>query len=144
MKAIILLLLLTISTISFSQIANLETVRNFWDTNIMEIIRLDKEKIMEHTNYPVEGSWGYVLELESEPENWSETDFNAGIPVIFNDEMRIALRGKTYNDLVHFENEAGELEFILQVSTITSTEDGDFESSTFLYFKKFEGCMETF
>ncbi len=47
-----------------AQIASLETVRNFWDKNIMEIIRLDNDKIIEHTNYPVEGSWGYVLELE--------------------------------------------------------------------------------
>jgi len=144
MKALFLLLLLMSSTISFSQIANLETVRNFWDTNIMEIIRLEKDKIIKHTNYPVEGSWGYVLELEGEAEIWTTEDFNAGIPLLFNEELRSAMRSKSYNDLVHFKNDNGELEFILQVTTITSTEDGDFESSTFLYFKKFEGVWKLF
>ena len=144
MKALLFLLLMTTSTVAFSQIADLETVRNFWDTNIMEIIRLEKDKIIEHTNYPVEGSWGYVLELEGEPETWTNTDFNNGLPVIFNDQLRIALRSKTYNDLVHFENEKGELEFIIQLTSITSTDDGDFESSTFLYFKKFEGVWKLF
>lgn len=144
MKTLLFLLIITISSSTNAQIASLETVRNFWDTNIMEIIRLDKEKIIEHTNYPVEGSWGYVLELEGEPDTWTTAEFNNGLPLIFNDQLRIALRSKTYNDLVHFENETGELEFIIQLTSITSTDDGDFESSTFLYFKKFEGVWKLF
>jgi len=135
---------MSMTNISFSQKASLETVRNFWDTNVLEIIRLDTKNIIEHTNYPVDGSWGYVLELEGEPETWTNEDFNTGIPTLFNEQLRIAVRGKTYNDLVHFENEAGELEFILSLSFTTATDEGDFESSTFLYFKKFDGIWKLF
>lgn len=144
MKTFLFVLIVMLTKISFSQKASLETVRNFWDSNVMEIIRLDEDKIIEHTNYPVDGSWGYVLELEGEPETWTDTDFNNGLSTIFNTELRVALREKTYNDLVHHENEAGELEFILSISFTTSTEDAEFESMTFLYFKKFEGIWKLF
>lgn len=144
MKASFIFLLLFFSSVSFGQQADHATVQQFWNSNILEIVRLDKEKIIEHTSFPVAGSWGYVLELEGEPESWTSEDFINNIPKIFNDEVRIKLRGMTYNDLVHHKDENGELNFILQLNFQTVVEAGTFESSTLLYFKKFDGIWKLF
>jgi hypothetical protein len=144
MKALSSLLFLLLFSVAFSQKADLATVQKFWDNNIMEIVRLDKEKIIEHTAFPVSGSWGYAIELEGGPEDWSNDDYKNNLDKIYNEELRVKLRGMNYNSLVHHTDENGELNFILQLTFETITDDGTFESATLLYFKKYEGIWKLY
>lgn len=144
MKVLTSLLFLFAFSCVYSQKADLATVQNFWDNNIMEIIRLDKEKIIDHTAFPVSGSWGYALELEGGPEAWTDDDYKLNLDKIYNEELRIKLRGMNYNSLVHHTDENGELNFILQITFETITDVGTFESATLLYFKKYEGIWKLY
>jgi hypothetical protein len=115
------------------------------DNNIHEIIALDEEKIIEHTAFPVAGSWGYILNLD-DPESVTDEDFTHNLKDIFTDEVRLALRQKTYNDLVHNMDENNELNFIVQIVSTYTMEDTEkmMESMMLLYFKKFEGQWKLF
>jgi hypothetical protein len=144
MKTLILLLFASLSLVSFGQKANLATVQGFWDTNIMEIIRLEKEKIIEHTSFPVSGSWGYAIELEGGPEDWSDEDYKNNLEKIYNEELRTILKGMNYNSLVHHTDENGDLNFIIQINMETTTDEGTFESATLLYFKKYDGIWKLY
>jgi hypothetical protein len=144
MKALTTLLFSILFSLAFAQKADLATVQNFWDNNIMEIVRLDKEKILEHTAFPVTGSWGYAIELDGGPEDWKNDDYTNNLDKIYNEELRIKLRGMNYNSLVHHMDDDGELNFILQLSFETVTDDGTFESATLLYFKKYDGIWKIY
>ncbi|TNF48546.1 MAG: hypothetical protein EP305_05260 [Bacteroidetes bacterium] len=145
MKTLLITAFLLLNGFTFSQKADLNTVKTFWETNIYEIIILDQEGIEKHTHFPVEGSWGYILDLE-DPESTTDEDFTHNLKEIFTEEVRVALRNKTYNDLVHHTDENGELNFIVQVMMTTQLEDSDevMESMMILYFKKFEGDWKLF
>ena len=147
MRLLLSLCFFLFSLTSYSQKTDLATVRNFWDTTIMEIVRLDKDKIIEHTHFPVEGSWGYALEMEGlseEPEEWSDADFKNNLDKIYTAETRSALQKKTYNDLVHFIDDQGELNFILQLTFETEMDGETYESATILYFKRYESIWKLF
>ncbi len=144
MKSIATLTFCLIISVVFGQKTDLETVKKFWDTNIVEIIRLDQESIIEHTHFPVSGSWGYVMELEGDAETWTKEDFISAIPAIFNEELREKLQKENYNSLVHHIDEVGNLHFILQLNFETITSDGVFESTTLLYFKRFDGVWKIY
>jgi|GEM_PF-1307875 hypothetical protein len=145
MKTLLITSFLFLNGFIFSQKADLNTVKTFWDANIYEIIILDQEGIEKHTYFPVEGSWGYILNLE-DPESTTDEDFTHNLKEIFTEEVRVALRNKTYNDLVHHTDENGELNFIVQVITTTQMEGSGevMESMMILYFKKFEGEWKLF
>ena len=146
MKRILLFAMLTLGPIwsSFSQKADLETVQSFWNSNIAAIISLDRETIISQTNFPLEGSWGYVVELEGDADSWTKEDFVQNIDKIFNDEMRVKLRRMDYNQLVHHVDEDGQVNFILQLLFVTEEEGVKYESATLLYFRKFEGIWKLY
>lgn len=137
---IFLFLLIVTASININSQTNRDVIISFWDSNIQAIVNLDQEKIIEQTNFPVGGSWGYAMELESSMEKWSKEDFISNISKIFNEETRDQLKQKTYNDLVHYKNDDGVLELIINVNFQTKMEGSSdtIESSTIFFFKMFE------
>lgn len=131
------------SFISLGQKADLETVESFWKTNISAMISLDKEMIIEQTNFPLEGSWGYAIGLDGDAQDWTKEDYTSNLNLIYTDEVRIKLRGLDHNHLVHHKDAAGELNFILQLNFVTVS-DGPYESATLFYFKRFDGVWKLF
>lgn len=146
MRTILILFVLLATNFSIAQKTTRDVVINFWDTAIQPIIDLDKEKIIEHTNFPLQGSWGYQLDLSTGPDEWTKDDFTSHLEMIFNEETRALLKQKTINDLVHYTNEAGEFEFIINVNFYSIQEEtGDqYESVTIFYFKKFEDVWKLY
>jgi hypothetical protein len=140
MRSLIFVLFLLAGNVSFSQTTNRNVVISFWESNVQAIIDLNKTQIIEQTNFPLEGSWGYAIELESSPEEWTKEDFVSHLESIFNEETRKQLSEKTYNDLVHYNDEAGNLIFIVNVNFLTKdSESGEsYESSTIFFFKQFD------
>jgi hypothetical protein len=144
MKSVVTLTFSLIISVVVGQKTDFETVKKFWDTNIAEIIRLDQDSIIEHTYFPVSGSWGYVMELEGDAESWTKEDFISAIPSIFNEELRKKLKEENYNNLVHHIDESGNVHLILQLNFETYTSEGIFESTTLLYFKRFDGVWKIY
>ena len=131
---------------SFSQKLEYNVIVAFWDSNIKAIVDFDSTKIIAQTNFPLEGSWGYAIGLETEPEEWTKTDYITNLESIFTEELRILLREKTYNDLTHYANDAGEIQLIINLmSYYTDIETQEtYESSTILFFKKFNNEWKLF
>lgn len=140
MKPALTIVFLFLSSILFAQSTPRDVVISFWNSNIKAIVELDKETILNQTNFPLEGSWGYALELDKAPEEWSKDDYTNNLSKIFNEETRDQLKQKTFNDLVHYKNEQGELIYIVNVVFNTKMEGSDeyMESSTIFFFKMFD------
>lgn len=140
MRSLFILLFCSFSLFSFGQATNRDVVISFWNSNIQSIIDFDQAKIIAETNFPVEGSWGYVVGLESSPEEWTKEDFVKHLEQIFTSEYRAILEQKTYNDLVHHTNDAGQREFIINLNTSTKDpESGEvYESAMIMFFKQFD------
>ena len=146
MRRLLLLSLLTVSIFfeTFAQKADLETVQSFWNSNIAAMISLDRETIIYQTNFPLQGSWGYALQLEGDADSWTKEDFVQNVDKIFNDELRIKLRRIDHNQLVHHVDENGQLNFILQLLFVTEEDGEKYESATLLYFKQFDGIWKLY
>ena len=131
---------------SFSQKLERNVVVAFLESNVMAIIDFDSTKIVAQTNFPLEGSWGYAIGLETEPAEWTKSDYTTNLESIFTDELRTLLREKTYNDLTHYTNDTGEIQLIINLmSYYTDIETQEtYESSTILFFKKFDNEWKLF
>lgn len=140
MKPALTIVFLFLTSVLFAQATPRDVVISFWNSNIKAIVDLDKETILNQTNFPLEGSWGYAIELDKAPEEWTKDDYTNNLSKIFNQETRDQLKQKTYNDLVHYKNEQGELIYIVNVVFSTKMEDSDeyMESSTIFFFKMFD------
>ncbi len=140
MKPALTIVFLFLTSVLFAQATPRDVVISFWNSNIKAIVELDKETILNQTNFPLEGSWGYAIELDKAPEEWTKDDYTNNLLKIFNQETRDQLKQKTYNDLVHYKNEQGELIYIVNVVFSTKMEDSDeyMESSTIFFFKMFD------
>lgn len=144
MKPIVTLILILITSFSYSQTTPRDVVISFWNSNIKAIIELDEKTIIEQTHFPLEGSWGYALELQSDV--WTNEDFTSNLAKIFNEATRDQLKQKTYNDLVHYKNDAGELVYIVNVNFSEKDQDSGemMESSTIFFFKMFDNKWQLY
>ena len=77
----------------------------------------------------------------SDPESWTKELYTNNLDQIFTEEIRIAMRAKTINDLAHFKTDEGETSLLLSILIETYDKESDmtFESSYMFFFKKFEG-----
>ena len=140
MKPALTIVFLFSTSVLFAQATPRDVMIRFWNSNIKAIVDLDKETILNQTNFPLEGSWGYAIELDKAPEEWTKDYYTNNLSKIFNQETRDQLKKKTYNDLVQYKNEQGELIYIVNVVFSTKMEDSDeyLESSTIFFFKMFD------
>jgi len=135
MRSVLSSVVVLFTFISFGQKGDLQTVQAFWDNNIQEIVRLDKVKIIEHTHFPVDGSWGYAVDYNLDPADWTDELFKDNLDKIFDESLRAVLKGMDYNQLVHHRDENGALNFMIQLFFETEIDGTKLESSTILFFK---------
>ena len=131
---------------SFSQKLERNVVVAFWESNIKAIVDFDSTKIIAQTNFPLEGTWGYAIGLETAPEEWTKTDYITNLESIFTEELRTLLSEKSFNDLTHYVNDIDEIQLIINLmSNFTDIETQEtYESSTILFFKKFDNEWKLF
>ncbi len=141
MKTILIVAFALLTSISFSQLVPKPELDQFWNSTVLPIVKLDKETIISQTNFPLEGAWGYMVDDLSDPESWTKELYTNNLDQIFTEEIRIAMRSKTINDLAHFKTDEGETSLLLSILIETYDKESDmtFESSYMFFFKKFEG-----
>jgi len=141
MKTILIIAFTFLTSITFSQLVQKAELEEFWNSNILPMVKIDKETIISQTNFPLEGAWGYMVDDLSDSESWTAELYTNNLEKIYTDEIRIAMRSKTINDLAHFTTEEGETALLLSIMIETYDKESDmtFESSYMFFFKKFEG-----
>lgn len=146
MKTILIIAFTFLTSITFSQLVQKAELEEFWNSNILPMVKIDKETIISQTNFPLEGAWGYMVDDLSDPESWTAELYTNNLEKIYTDEIRIAMRSKTINDLAHFTTEEGETALLLSIMIETYDKESDmtFESSYMFFFKKFEGNWKLF
>lgn len=108
-------------------------LKKFWASHIQPIIDLDREKIIDQTNFPLAGEWYAEFDMwESTPEELQEA-YVERLDEIFDEEFRKTLAGLTWENL-----EVGELEdgYLINLPLLFVEEvDGDiYESAMILEF----------
>jgi len=91
MRAIILILFSFLTNLSFSQISDTLEARRFWENNIQAIVKLDKQKIISQTKFPLDVNVG--------DGSWSETEFKARLDSVFTEPLRTELSDGNYHDI---------------------------------------------
>ena len=114
----------------FAQIAE-QDFEDLWSDNIQAIANLKKEKIIEQTNFPLEGDWSMMLDL---PEGGTEQEYTDNLENIFSETLRAALKNSKPEDL---KSDGGNL--VYTYSETYSEDDMEFEFMTFYTFQKIEG-----
>lgn len=140
MKTTLIIAFTLFTSISFSQLVQKAELEAFWNSNILSMVKIDKETIISQTNFPLEGAWGYMVDDLSEPESWTQELYSNNLEKIYTNEIRIAMRSKTINDLAHFTTEEGETALLLSIMIETYDKESDmtFETSYMYFFKKFD------
>ena len=135
-----------LTMITHSHLVPKPELEQFWNSTILPIVQLDKETIISETNFPLEGAWGYMVDDLSEQESWTQALYSANIEKIYTKEIRIAISGKTINDLAHFTTDEGQIALLLSILIETYDKESDmtFETSYMYFFKKFDGYWKLF
>ena len=146
MKTYLIIAFTQLTMITHSQLVPKPELELFWNSTILPIVQLDKETIISETNFPLEGAWGYMVDDLSEQESWTQPLYSNNIEKIYTKEIRIAIGGKTINDLAHFTTDEGQIALLLSILIETYDKESDmtFETSYMYFFKKFDGYWKLF
>ena len=146
MKTTLMIAFTLLTSISFSQLVPKAELEQFWNSNILSMVKIDKEAIIAQTNFPLDGAWGYMVDDLSEPESWTQELYSNNLEKIYTDEIRIAMRSKTINDLAHFTTDEGETALLLSIMIETYDKESGmtFESSYMFFFTKIDGNWKLF
>lgn len=146
MKTTLIIAFTLLTSISFSQLVQKAELDEFWNSNILPMVKIDKEAIIAQTNFPLDGAWGYMVDDLSEPESWTQELYSNNLEKIYTEEIRIAMRSKTINDLAHFTTDEGETALLLSIMIETYDKESDmtFELSYMFFFKKIDGNWKLF
>jgi hypothetical protein len=146
MKTFLIIAFTQLTIISYSQLVSKPELEQFWNSTILPIVQLDNETVISQTNFPLDGAWGYMVDDLSEPESWTQALYSNNLEKIYTNEIRIALRGKTINDLSHFTTDEGQIALLLSILIETYDKESDmtFETSYMYFFKKFDGYWKLF
>jgi hypothetical protein len=146
MKTFLIIAFTQLTIISYSQLVSKPELEQFWNSTILPMVQLDNETVISQTNFPLDGAWGYMVDDLSEPESWTQALYSNNLEKIYTNEIRIALRGKTINDLAHFPTDEGQIALLLSILIETYDKESDmtFETSYMYFFKKFDGYWKLF
>lgn len=146
MKTFLIIAFTQLTIISYSQLVPKPGLEQFWNSTILPMVQLDNETVISQTNFPLEGAWGYMVDDLSEPESWTQALYSNNLEKIYTNEIRIALRNKTINDLAHFTTDEGQIVLLLSILIETYDKESDmtFETSYMYFFKKFDGYWKLF
>jgi hypothetical protein len=113
-----------------------DEAKAFWNDNMQAIVRLDASKIVAQTNFPLEGQWAFMLDLE---DGGTPAEYSAKLSEIFPVAMRNKLKLENHRNLATVKMD-GKVAFITYTFSELTIENGEkFESMTFYSFEKFEG-----
>jgi len=127
MKNYLLLAIILFTNISFSQISDVAEAQNFWDNNIQAIIRLDADKIISQTKFP--------LNMLASGDELTAEEFKGKLNQVFTDAVRIDLRGGSISNIDAWVMSEDDSETYMVACTNPSD---DYDAVVFL-FKEFDG-----
>jgi hypothetical protein len=108
----------------------------FWKDFRFRIYQKNKDRVIQNIQFPLDGEWGFVLEVKKSSLDLTSKDFKEGYDVIFNSLVKMQIYGidiKTF-DYMKSLKDGALIGFRVGVSL---TEDADeFESSRFFTFSK--------
>lgn len=119
---------------TFAQSIKKVDTQLFWETNIQPFLDGDLDAIVAQTDFPI----------AMFDEDMDEELFRENFPYIFDELTLEALAAQSYRDVYVLDDPPSELIYMVSIYTETQMEDEILESTTMLYFKKFEGKWKFF
>lgn len=129
--------------LGFSLTANAQLsdtdLNEIWTNNILSIANMETDKILEMTEFPLEGEWAIVVGIEEEP---TIEHYKTHLADIFSDDMRAQMLTEDYTRLTSEEIEEGAFVVSYSYLEIFVEDDYEYESMTFLTFEKRDGIWK--
>lgn len=132
MKSLLFGVFTLLSIMAVGQVTDTD-LNEVWNDNIQSIIHMDKEKIVEQTQFPLEGGWAFMVDSR-EP---TIDDYRSGLEVLFPEELREELKGLDHSVLSINEE-------VISYSFYQTFQEGEdtFESMTIYTFSKVDGVWK--
>lgn len=84
-----------------------EKLQAFWNSNIQAMINLDREKIIEQTNFPLAGEWYAVFDMWESTEEELHEAYVERLEELYNEEFRAILSKYTWENIGVADTEEG-------------------------------------
>ena len=113
-------------------------LEEFWQEKITPIINnkgLQTDRIF---HFPLEGDWGYIVELNKPDSLWTKKDFIDNYDKLFSQEVRDKLSSQTHQDVDIIENNKGYIELLVGGGWETWIDDFKDESGIIFRFRKID------
>jgi hypothetical protein len=78
---------------------------SFWIEYVQPLIEGNRQKLETFIEFPLDGEWGFMMELDHPPKNWTENDFYDNYSKLFNEETITRLKNTSSKDLEFFKKE---------------------------------------
>lgn len=119
----------------FAQIPE-DELHTVWDRCIVPIANLEKDRIIDITQFPLEGEWAIVVGIEQEP---TLIQYKNHLEDIFTEDMRNEMLGNDFTSFITEELEDGSYVVSYAFMEIFVEDDTEYESMTYLTFEKIDG-----
>ena len=115
-------------------------LKEFWNTQIMQLINKDTSGLSNSIQFPVSGIWPMFLDLGDPTEIWNKKDFFENIDKLIPPDLILKLKEQNFSN-VEVVNDLGFTElFVMYSRNILIPENGEFdESAMFFCYKRING-----
>lgn len=119
-------------------------LQSFWKSHIHPIINGEKKVVENYTHFPLEGDWGYMIELEKSDDEWKKEDFIRNYENLFTQEVIDSLKLLNYKDIEILSHEDGGMELLVSVNFIKWIDDFKDEYGIIFRFKVIENSWKLY
>lgn len=113
-------------------------LKAFWEAKVVPIIEHDALLNQQIFHFPIEGDWGYMIDLNKHDSLWTDTDFIKKYGLLFTDDVINQLKNQTYRD-VDIVHANGETELLISVAWKSINNPSHEESGMILRYRKRNG-----
>jgi hypothetical protein len=119
-------------------------IKEFWKTTIAPLISGDTVQFIDRVNFPLQGEWGFIMELDKPQSKWNKQDFEQHFSKLFKADVIKQLEKGGYN-AVNLKKENGKIAELQIGYGEEYIEDGmKFESGIIFHFRKINGVYKLY
>ncbi|MCK5856911.1 MAG: hypothetical protein KAG64_05440 [Bacteroidales bacterium] len=134
---IFIISLLTLNVIGQPTIDSTE-LKKFWNECVNPIIDNDKDKLEKIIHFPLQGEWGFMMELNKVDRLWTKQDFFDNYGKLFANDLIENLKEQSFKNIEVYNHDNGTVELLVSVGWETMIDGFKYESGIIFRFKKFK------
>ena len=118
-------------------------IKEIWDNRLSKMSDKDKAKKIDLFHFPLEGDYGYSMELKGDVDQWTKSEFYNNYDKFFTEDVLSKIEQTTYFDLDLLDAE-DEVVVSLTLDFIYLIGEYQADSSIMFYAKEYDGAWKIY